>query len=400
MEFIIRFAVNLFDLGIFWYYLRSFKKMKRVPMAAFAVYLVIMAAIWATVNSLEKPYLNLLTLVLILLLTTLFFQAKMWSRIANIVIFIGAGILFEPVGMLLLHAMHYTSGADDIYKYFFVMALCSFIRGNVLYLLSKLISQKDVRLSMLPKEIIGVLVMVFGFAVLNCCFIIILSLESGNPKSLIMCISILVSIVLTYYFMLYMMERFNFLMQKQHEDEMYRKEMYYKETYYAEVEKRNEFVQNLKHDLKNKLFGLHYLVEKQDMEALAEQIGGLCQELEQIDENSYSDNPIVDCVLRIKFGMAKKEGIEIHTVIRIPRQMQLEYGDIGVLYGNLLDNAIEACTRVPSGKRFIRLENKYLSGNLLLVIENSKTGKKNESLKTTKRNAYSHGRGIRSKSSK
>lgn len=54
MEFIIRFAVNLFDLGIFWYYLRSFKKMKRVPMAAFAVYLVIMAAIWATVNSLEK----------------------------------------------------------------------------------------------------------------------------------------------------------------------------------------------------------------------------------------------------------------------------------------------------------------------------------------------------------
>lgn len=90
MEFIIRFAVNLFDLGIFWYYLRSFKKMKRVPMAAFAVYLVIMAAIWATVNSLEKPYLNLLTLVLILLLTTLFFQAKMWSRIANIVIFIGA----------------------------------------------------------------------------------------------------------------------------------------------------------------------------------------------------------------------------------------------------------------------------------------------------------------------
>lgn len=396
MEFIIRFAVNLFDLGIFWYYLRSFKKMKRVPMAAFAVYFVIMAAIWATINSLEKPYLNLLTLVLILLLTTLFFQAKMWSRIANIVIFIGAGILFEPVGMLLLHAMHYTSGADDIYKYFFVMALCSFIRGNVLYLLSKLISQKDVRLSKLPKEIIGVLVMVFGFAVLNCCFIIILSLESGNPKSLIMCISILVSIVLTYYFMLYMMERFNYLMQKQHEDELYRKEMYYKETYYAEVEKRNEFVQNLKHDLKNKLFGLHYLIEKQDMEALAEQIGGLCQELEQIDENSYSDNPIVDSVLRIKFGMAKKEGIEIHTVIRIPRQMQLEYGDIGVLYGNLLDNAIEACTRVPSGKRFIRLENKYLSGNLLLVIENSKTGKKNESLKTTKRNAYSHGCGIRS----
>lgn len=51
-----------------------------------------------------------------------------------------------------------------------------------------------------------------------------------------MCISILVSIVLTYYFMFYMMERFNYLMRKQYEDEMYREEMFYKEIYYNEVE--------------------------------------------------------------------------------------------------------------------------------------------------------------------
>ncbi len=396
MEFIIRFTVNLFDLGIFWYFFHCFKEMKRVPKGLFAAYLVAMATIWATVNGLENPYLNLLTLVSILLLTTLFFEAKMWSRITNIIIFVGTGILFEPIGLLLLQAMNYTSEADGIYKYYFVVALCSFIRGNVLYLLSKLVSKKGVRLSKLPKEIIVVLVMVFGFAVLNCCFIIILSLESGNPKSLIMCISILVSTVLTYYFMLYMMERFNYLMRKQHEDEMYREEMFYKETYYVEVEKRNEYVQNLKHDMKNKMYELHYLAEKGDLKILAERVGGLCQELEQIDENSYADNPIVDSVLRIKLGMAKSEGIEIDTVIRIPKQMQLEHGDIGVLYGNLLDNAIEACRKVPEGKRFIRLENKYQYGKMLLVITNSKTNDKNESLKTTKKDTFIHGRGIQS----
>ena len=36
------------------------------------------------------------------------------------------------------------------------------------------------------------------------------------------------TIFLTYYFMLYMMERFNYLMRKQYEDEMYREEMFYK----------------------------------------------------------------------------------------------------------------------------------------------------------------------------
>lgn len=396
MEFIIRFVIDLFDLGIFWYYFQSFKKMRRVPKAVFAIYIIVMSAFWATINGLEKPYLNLLTLTLILVLTSFFFEAKAWSRAANIIIFIGAGMIFEPVGLLLLQAMNYTPGTDSIYKYYFVAALCDFIRGNILYLLSRLLSKRGVRLSGLPKEIVGVLVMVFAFAVLNCCFIIVLSLESGSVKSLVMCISVIVSIVLTYYFMLYMLERFNYLVEKRHEDELYREEMYYKEIYYSEVEKRNEEVQNLRHDMKNKLFGLHYLLEKGDMKTLSEQIGLFCVELEQIDEGSYCSNPVVDSVLRIKLGGAKAEGIEVETHIRIPKRMQLEYGDIGVLYGNLLDNAIEACVKVKEGKRFIRLENKYLSGKLLLVIANSKTGEKNESLETTKNDAYRHGRGIRS----
>ncbi len=55
-----------------------------------------------------------------------------------------------------------------------------------------------------------------------------------------------------------------------------------------------------------------------------DQMGGLCQELGKIDERIYTDNPIVDSVLRIKFGLAKSEGIEIDTAIHIPRQMQLQ----------------------------------------------------------------------------
>lgn len=211
-----------------------------------------------------------------------------------------------------------------------------------------------------------------------------------------MCISIIISIVLTYYFMLYMMERFIYLARKRHEDEMYRKEMYYKEIYYSEAEKRNEYVHNLKHDMKNKLIGLHYLLEQGDMQGLSEQLNGYCRELEKIDENSYSDNPIVDSVLRTKLGVAKSEGVRIDTSIRIPKQMQLEHGDIGVLYGDLLDNAIEACRKLEPEKRFIRIENKFTSGKMLLIMENSKTGEKNESLRTTKKDNYSHGRGIHS----
>ena len=355
-----------------------------------------MAVVWSIINTLNNPFFNLMALIGILSMIAMFFESTIWSRAVNIVVFVGAGMIIEPVGLILLRALKYGAIPEEDYKYYFVVVICAFIRGNVLYLLSKALSKKKIRLSKVPKEIVRVLALTFGFSILNCCFVIVLSMEIGSSRSLIMCVSIIISIVLTYYFMLYMMERFNYLARKRHEDEMYRKEMYYKEQYYSEVDRRHEYVHNLKHDMKNKLIELHYLVEKGDIQRATEQLTVYCDELEKIDENNYCNNPIVDSVLRIKLGVAKSDKIKIDADIRIPKVMQLEHGDIGVLYGNLLDNAIEACRKVESDKRFIRIENKFTEGKLLLIVENSKTGEKNESLKTTKRDNYSHGRGIHS----
>lgn len=99
MEHIIRFSVNLFDLGMFWYYLNSFKKMKPVPNILFVVYIMAMAAIWSDINALNHPFLNLLILVSVLLITSLFFESAMWSRLVNIVVFVGIGMIIEPVGL-------------------------------------------------------------------------------------------------------------------------------------------------------------------------------------------------------------------------------------------------------------------------------------------------------------
>jgi len=104
----------------------------------------------------------------------------------------------------------------------------------------------------------------------------------------------------------------------------------------------------------------------------------------------------LDIKYAVMEGTGKSDKIKVDTTIRIPKQMQLEHGDIGVLYGNLLDNAIEACRKVEEDRRFIRIENKFTEGKLLLIVENSKTGERNESLKTTKKDNYSHGRGIHS----
>lgn len=395
-QYCVQFCISLFDLAVFWHYQLTFRKRKYVPEPAGACALILLAAAWAKVDVGKNPYLNLLVLAAILSLVTLFFEGKAASKAASVIIFIGTGIVIEPVGMLLLYALHYISGESSVYLYYLVTAFCAFIRGNVIILLCRIISRKNLNLMKLPKEIVGVLVLVFAFAVMNCCFITILSIETDNVKSKLMCISVIGSIILTYYFMLYMIERFSFIVRQQHEDELYIEEMRHKEIYYAEVEKRNEYVQKLKHDLKNKLFGLYHLIAAGDTGTLLEQIQIFCKELEQIDADSYTANPSVDTVLRIKLGMAKTEGIRVDFQILIPKYLQIDYGDVGVLYGNLLDNAIEACRKVPEKERFISVENKYQSGKLLLVITNRKENRKNKRLRTTKNDTDSHGHGIAS----
>ena len=62
----------------------------------------------------------------------------------------------------------------------------------------------------------------------------------------------------------------------------------------------------------------------------------------------------------------------------------------------MIDNAIEACMKVVSGKRFVDVEIKYQDGKLLIIIRNSKTAETNPDFITTKGDKRKHGRGIRS----
>lgn len=139
MEYVIRFAISLFDLAVFMYYFHSNKKMKPVSKVWILAGFTIAAIIWTFVSNIKNPYLNLATLLIVLILLSFYYESGMWTRIINIVTFMGIGMLFEPVALLLLHAMNFHRRS---YKYYFVMVICSFVRGNVMYILSKLISKK------------------------------------------------------------------------------------------------------------------------------------------------------------------------------------------------------------------------------------------------------------------
>lgn len=116
----------------------------------------------------QHPLFNYIMLLFALMTITLFFAMEMRSRITALIIYVGIGMVLEPVGLLLLRAFNFTLKMAEWKTYYFVVVRCALIRGNGLYLLSKLISRKGIRLSKLPKEIASVLIMVFELKILVC----------------------------------------------------------------------------------------------------------------------------------------------------------------------------------------------------------------------------------------
>ena len=90
------------------------------------------------------------------------------------------------------------------------------------------------------------------------------------------------------------------------------------------------------------------------------------------EEIIYSANPVVNAILKVKSVKAKEKEIPMQVTTLLPQRVSVDIGDMGVLYGNLLDNAIEAAMAVEQEKRYVHVESKFQEGRLLLSIKNSK----------------------------
>lgn len=107
-----------------------------------------------------------------------------------------------------------------------------------------------------------------------------------------------------------------------------------------------------------------------------------------------SHHPIADAVLNQKYQLASENGIEMQMQVNDLSAVNLQMNELVVLLSNLLDNAIEACLRLPEG-RCIQCSF-LLEEGLFLSIRNTSppvTVEENR-LPTTKDNPGEHGFGL------
>ena len=89
----------------------------------------------------------------------------------------------------------------------------------------------------------------------------------------------------------------------------------------------------------------------------------------------YCRNETVNVILTHFGDQAAEMGIRYTVKLDIPEHVFVEKADLAVLFGNLLENAVEACSRME-GERFITVSGvasrpDAAQNSLTLVVENS-----------------------------
>ena len=211
--------------------------------------------------------------------------------------------------------------------------------------------------------------------------------------------------VWTYYALGLMISVLIVQMKKQYETEkelsrMKSDEALILEREYKALSSSYESNAKLFHDFRNHCGVIRNYLSKDKTEEAIEYLDDLTGGGSSYSSEVFTGDETIDYLIGSKKNSAEEKDIEFEVNAEFPRNINIKSSDLCAILGNLLDNAIEACSKVkdPSGRK-IRLIIRRIGQMLVVKIENTYDTKPvvvDGEYKTSKTDGGLHGWGIKS----
>ncbi len=175
-----------------------------------------------------------------------------------------------------------------------------------------------------------------------------------------------------------------------------------KECYQAQImsyrmlEEQYRKMERVRHDFKNHVIALQGFLEKKEWENMKSYFRQLKIAADMEKGEEITGNTAIDALLSQKRKLAEENNISWECDMKITPEGPVDTYDLCVLLGNALDNAIEACERIPDGEaRVLMMYAKTVKKCFLLEIRNSTDMRDIQKLEySSKRNPEEHGLGF------
>lgn len=164
--------------------------------------------------------------------------------------------------------------------------------------------------------------------------------------------------------------------------------------YFTERQKDEKNVQRMYHDLKNHLLILQKEVCTTD--ETNEYISAMLTNIKPYENYYETGNRFLNIIINEKLKQAKAQKINMEVLVDFTGMEAMDPMDISTLFGNALDNAIEASCKLNEEQRFIILKARRHHESMVIKVENNHNNKlffSQGKIITTKANKKMHGFG-------
>lgn len=219
-------------------------------------------------------------------------------------------------------------------------------------------------------------------------------IQMQEQKLMLLCVSCIWLMCLIMYFVVQQMSKDN---QTKLEYELMKEKEKYSKKSMEIIKRSNEELREFKHDLKNYLLPLQEAMETMPQSEMVKVWEKINQKIEDVQTLIQTGNSYVDSMINTKITLARSEKVDVKCTI-LSKMEGIDDLEFCSVFGNLMDNAIEAERKVTEKKEIIIFVEEKM-GYLRLEIQNKiekSVLNENSSLNTTKKDTSSHGIGHKS----
>ena len=170
------------------------------------------------------------------------------------------------------------------------------------------------------------------------------------PMQLIVSVLFLVSDILLYRTMVRTEQR----VQLEVENQLLEKQLDAQLAHYSDLTAQYEQIRAMRHDISHHLNTINALLQEGNLKAATEYSEQLLPMQTYISRLGKCQNPVVDAFLYSRMQDAEHRGVPVQADVSLPVELPVSNTDLIVAFGNLLDNALEACSGIPDAAITLR----------------------------------------------
>lgn len=399
INIVIDLLICMFEVYVFYDFLNDILEKKTENKIFIFVVLGVISVLMIGINYFQISQINLLGALLLFLLGEFFlFDGNVKTKIFYYIIFytVMTGMEFV-VGIFftLFTSSEYLAEELFPFRNFLLVTITKLASFVALRLIKMFINSKEVgtRGKYLKITFLFPVTTMLVYAGL---FYADIQMKNGKIVLCIGCILLLFSNVLVFY----IIEKLTLVLEQNSEYELINLQNTLNNTYYGKLEEVEKKHKRYAHDLKEYLQTIGGLAAKCKSEEIINILKDMEVEIDSIPDKTYINNSILNALLCEKELQAQKEKIEFNIMIEPGLNLRnIKNGDLIVMAGNLIDNAIEAAALCKEQKK-INLKFFESDGNFIVFdIENTfgnNIKRKGENYITTKKDSSYHGIGLKS----